>query len=98
MEMEVQQEEWAKQKTTYRGEKSGLWAENNQNVHSFAVKVSVSACLTNVGQRGRAVKRNKDMSRQRSCSSGGDRAEVEKVIQNVSLFQLFFRKGFNRKK
>lgn len=33
MEIEVQQEEWAKQKTTYRGNKSGLWGENNQNVH-----------------------------------------------------------------
>lgn len=92
MEMEVQQEEWAKQKTTYRGDKSGLWGENNQNVHSFVVKVSVSACLTNVGQRGRAVKRNKDMSRQWSCSRS-DRAEVEKVIQKRLTFQIILSEG-----
>lgn len=77
MEMEVQLEEWARQKTTYRGDKSGLWREKHRNVHSFAVKVTVSACLTNVGQRGRAVKRNKDMSRQWSCSSDGDRTGLE---------------------
>lgn len=96
MEMEVQQEEWAKQKTTYRGDKSGLWGENNQIVHSLAVKVSVSAWLTNVGRRGRAVKRNKDMFGQWSCSSDGDRTGLKsrKWSKSVSLFNLFYRGGF----
>lgn len=42
-----------------RGEEGGLWRKKDKNFHSFAVKVSLSACLTNVWQRGRAVKHQK---------------------------------------
>lgn len=67
MEMEVQQEEWAKQKTPSgeRGGKSGERVEKDEDVHSSAVSPSVSARSAAVGQRGRAVKREKDTWGQR---------------------------------
>lgn len=62
-----------------RGNRVGLSGENDKNIHSFAVKVSVSVCLTNEGQTGRAVKREEDLSKQWSCSSDVKRTGLKSV-------------------
>lgn len=58
MEIQVQQEEWAKQKDMYREEKSGLRGkgQNNINIHSFGGKRLLYTGLSKVWKTRTAVK------------------------------------------